>query len=102
MDVANVCEQLCDGASASERQSWQLGQAKDFYYLNQSSCFQLKDVDNAEEYKVHHCITLPTQSRNFHVYLGVSDAIFRLAFWMRLGFERGSLMSGSGQGAPCH
>ncbi len=47
------CVQLCDGASSSERQAWQLGQARDFHYLNQSSCFQLKDVNSAEEYKVH-------------------------------------------------
>jgi hypothetical protein len=47
------CVQLCDGASSSEREAWQLGQAKDFHYLNQSSCFHLKDVNSAEEYKVH-------------------------------------------------
>ena len=44
--------QLCDGASPEERQVWRLGQAKEFHYLNQSSCYQLKDVDNAAEYKV--------------------------------------------------
>ena len=44
--------QLCDGASEAERQSWQLGSSNEYHYLNQSSCFELKDVDNAEEYKV--------------------------------------------------
>lgn len=44
--------QLCDGATGAERQAWQLGEAKEYHYLNQSSCFQLKDVDNAAEYKV--------------------------------------------------
>jgi len=44
--------QLCDGATTAERQAWQLGEAKAYHYLNQSSCFQLKDVDNAAEYKV--------------------------------------------------
>ncbi|CAL8460835.1 g366 [Coccomyxa elongata] len=47
----HIFYQLCDGASPTERQSWQLGQAKDYHYLNQSSCFQLKDVNNVEEYK---------------------------------------------------
>ena len=44
--------QLCDGATTAERQAWQLGKAKEYHYLNQSSCFQLKDVDNGAEYKV--------------------------------------------------
>ena len=44
--------QLCDGATPAERQAWQLGPAKEYHYLNQSSCYQLKDVDNAAEYKV--------------------------------------------------
>ena len=47
-----LVSQLCDGASPEERQVWRLGQAKEFHYLNQSSCYQLKDVDNAAEYKV--------------------------------------------------
>ena len=44
--------QLCDGATLAEQQAWQLGPAKQYHYLNQSSCYQLKDVDNAAEYKV--------------------------------------------------
>ena len=44
--------QLCDGASPAERASWQLGAPEEYHYLNQSSCTQLKGVDNAEEYKV--------------------------------------------------
>jgi myosin-5 len=44
--------QLCDGASSAERASWQLGGAAEYHYLNQSSCTQLKGVDNAAEYKV--------------------------------------------------
>lgn len=53
MDLTNMLVlQLCDGASSEERQVWRLGQAKEFHYLNQSSCYQLKDVDNAAEYKV--------------------------------------------------
>ena len=50
--VPSCVSQLCDGASPEERQVWRLGQAKEFHYLNQSSCYQLKDVDNAAEYKV--------------------------------------------------
>lgn len=50
--MALLALQLCDGASAAERQAWQLGEAKEYHYLNQSSCYQLKDVDNAAEYKV--------------------------------------------------
>ncbi len=53
--------QLCDGATPAERQAWQLGPAKEYHYLNQSSCYQLKDVDNAAEYKVRpvYCTSTP-------------------------------------------
>ncbi|CAL5219117.1 g891 [Coccomyxa viridis] len=47
----HIFYQLCDGATPAERQAWQLGPAKEYHYLNQSSCYQLKDVDNAAEYK---------------------------------------------------
>ena len=43
--------QLCDGASPAERVAWQLGPARGFHYLAQSSCFELPGVKNAEEYK---------------------------------------------------
>ena len=42
--------QLCDGADPEEREALRLKPAKAFRYLNRSSCFELKDVDNAKEY----------------------------------------------------
>jgi hypothetical protein len=48
----HIFYQLCEGASPAERQKWFLGKASDYRYLNQSTCFQLTGVDNAEEYKV--------------------------------------------------
>lgn len=44
--------QLCDGASPEERKAWKLTQASDYYYLNQSTCYELPGVNNTEEYKV--------------------------------------------------
>ena len=44
--------QICDGCSDEERRLWSLKPAKEFHYLNQSSCYTLPRVDNAEEYKV--------------------------------------------------
>lgn len=44
--------QLCDGATEEERKLYHLCPAKEFHYLNQSGCFELKGVSNAEEYKV--------------------------------------------------
>ena len=46
------CLQLCDGASPAEQQAWHLLPAKEFHYLNQSSCYNLPRVSNAEEYTV--------------------------------------------------
>ena len=44
--------QLCDGASAEERKKWFLRPAQEFHYLNQSSCYNLNRVDNADEFQV--------------------------------------------------
>jgi hypothetical protein len=44
--------QLCEGADPEERKRWFLKPASEFHYLNQSSCYQLKRVDNAEEFQV--------------------------------------------------
>ncbi len=43
---------MCEGATAEEARRWALADARSFHYLNQSSCFELKGVDNAVEYKV--------------------------------------------------
>ena len=43
---------MCDGASSEERAAWALLPAQKFRYLNQSSCFTLPRVDNAQEYQV--------------------------------------------------
>lgn len=44
--------QLCDGASAEQRELWRLQPAQAYRYLNQSTCYQLPGADNAEEFKV--------------------------------------------------
>ena len=51
------CLQLCDGASPPEQQAWHLLPAKEFHYLNQSSCYNLPRVSNAEEYTVSVVLT---------------------------------------------
>lgn len=43
--------QLCDGASDAERAALRLKPAKQFRYLSQSNCFDLRGVSNAEEYR---------------------------------------------------
>ena len=46
----HIFYQLCDGATAEERQSFKLKPASEYRYLNQSSCYVLDGVSNAEEY----------------------------------------------------
>lgn len=43
--------QLCEGASDAERAALRLKPAKQFRYLSQSNCFDLRGVSNAEEYR---------------------------------------------------
>lgn len=43
--------QLCDGASEAEKRELRLKPAKAFRYLSQSSCFDLRGVSNADEYR---------------------------------------------------
>jgi len=43
---------LCDGASAAEKERWSLKPPQEFHYLNQSTCYNLPRVSNAEEYRV--------------------------------------------------
>lgn len=47
----HIFYQLCDGASTEEKAKWFLKPAKEFIYLNQSTCFELPNVNNAQEYK---------------------------------------------------
>jgi len=42
--------QLCDGASAEERQRWLLQPPQSYAYLNQSDVYTLAGVDNAQEF----------------------------------------------------
>ena len=72
--MALLALQLCDGASAAERQNWQLGEAKEYHYLNQSSCYQLKDVDNAAEYKVSTTYCILHCFGNFSILIVVPAA----------------------------
>mmetsp|Transcript_6824 Transcript_6824/g.22658 ORF Transcript_6824/g.22658 Transcript_6824/m.22658 type:complete len:1580 (+) Transcript_6824:86-4825(+) len=46
----HIFYQLCDGASPEEVEMLRLKPAKEFRYLNQSQCFDLAGVSNAEEY----------------------------------------------------
>ena len=46
----HVFYQLCAGAETSDRETWRLKDATEFYYTNQGSCFTLKGVNDAEEY----------------------------------------------------
>jgi len=47
----HIFYQLCDGASTALREELFLKPAREFKYLNQSSCFELKGVDNVKEFK---------------------------------------------------
>ena len=44
--------QLCDGASSAEKERWCLKPPQEFHYLNQSTCYNLPRVSNADEYRV--------------------------------------------------
>mmetsp|Transcript_13678 Transcript_13678/g.18752 ORF Transcript_13678/g.18752 Transcript_13678/m.18752 type:complete len:1592 (+) Transcript_13678:330-5105(+) len=46
----HIFYQLCFGASPEEVESLRLKPASEFYYLNQSKCYELSGVDNAEEF----------------------------------------------------
>lgn len=50
--VTGSTVQLCDGASSAERQRWFLKPPQEFHYLNQSTCYNLPRVSNADEYRV--------------------------------------------------
>ncbi len=50
--MCRVYLQLCDGATAAEKERWSLKAPQEFHYLNQSSCYNLPRVSNAEEYRV--------------------------------------------------
>ncbi len=70
--------QLCDGATAAEKERWSLKAPQEFHYLNQSSCYNLPRVSNAEEYRVNlmirakHCLVLKwSHARNGH---GVTES----------------------------
>jgi myosin-5 len=47
----HIFYQLCDGATPEERAAWLLKPANQFWYLNQSRCFELEGVSNAAEYQ---------------------------------------------------
>ena len=47
----HIFYQLCDGATPEERAAWLLKPAAEFWYLNQSRCFDLAGVSNAAEYQ---------------------------------------------------
>ena len=57
--------QLCYGADAEERARLHLKPAAEFHYLNQSTCFELDGVDNAESYR---------QTRAAMTVVGMSQA----------------------------
>lgn len=47
----HIFYQLCEGASPEEKAAWFLKPAREFNYLNQSTCFEIPGVNNAEEYQ---------------------------------------------------
>ena len=47
----HIFYQLCAGAEDEDRKAWRLKDASHYHYTNQSACFELEGVDNAEEYK---------------------------------------------------
>lgn len=47
----HIFYQLCEGASDEERARWKLLPAKEYHYLNQSTCFELAGVNNAKEFR---------------------------------------------------
>eukprot|EP00899_Mesostigma_viride_P015795 jgi/Mesvir1/24216/Mv10927-RA.2 len=47
----HIFYQLCDGADAEERDAYKLDKPSTFRYLNQSTCYNLDGVNNAEEYR---------------------------------------------------
>lgn len=47
----HVFYQLCMGAPAAERKELKLDNFMDFHYLKQGSCFQVANVDDAEEFE---------------------------------------------------
>ena len=47
----HIFYQLCDGASPKEQKEFFLRPAKEFRYLNQSTCYVLNGVDNARDYQ---------------------------------------------------
>ncbi len=49
----HIFYQICDGASKEQAARWYLQAATQFRYLNQSTCYELPGVNNAEEFQVH-------------------------------------------------
>lgn len=43
--------QICAGASAEERELYSINEAQYYYYLNQSECWEIDEVDDALNYK---------------------------------------------------
>ena len=43
--------QICKGASEEEREKFSIGDVEDFFYLNQSECFDIEGVDDQGNYK---------------------------------------------------
>lgn len=86
--------QLCEGASPQERAALRLKPAKQFRYLNQSNCYDLKGVSNAEEYR---------RTRRSMSVVGIpeaeQDAVFRtVAAVLHLGnvaFQEGAGSDGA-------
>jgi hypothetical protein len=50
----HIFYQICDGASKEQAARWYLQAATQFRYLNQSTCYELPGVNNAEEFQVRY------------------------------------------------
>ena len=86
-----VLPQLCDGASEAERAALRLKPAKQFRYLSQSNCFDLRGVSNAEEYR---------RTRRSMSVVGIPEAEQVRALHWAPGRARLQGATAGGQGAP--
>jgi len=68
----HIFYQLCDGASAKEKEEFYLRPAKEFRYLSQSTCYELNGVDNARDYQVS---TRPLSYSVYHLFQRTKQAM---------------------------
>ena len=74
---------MCDGASPEERQRWKLLPAKEYHYLNQSTCFELTGVSNTKEFRVRTGSTAQQKKQcSVHQERSVGATTSRVGSWL--------------------